>query len=399
VKQKLPLGFLRAVNNQYNITIKSSILFLSLLLINLQSRAQQSAEVLFQTGKIVKNYPRFPERHDALLTRLTWNEKLNGKAAWHQCYHFPELTIQATTGPLGNHQELGNIYGLTAGFRIVKELQHHFALTAEACLGAAYFDTPFDELHNFNNVAIGSDVTVQATADGGVIYIMGRWSVLARMSILHCSNSHISLPNAGINLPMLSAGLRYSFSPLKERLQQPEPLVDKKPKLNFRVALGLNEQGGTAGPVNGPRYGVFLAAAYIYRHYTPVARWQMGLEGYYNQGNYIFITSQRYYHEKEKLRSSALLYMLGHEYIFGHVSFVTQGGLYLYNPLARDRYHDLAEPEVRDYLRTLFTARLGLQYYLFSTFNKKHNNIFAGCYAKTNFGKADFIEFSLGYNF
>lgn len=378
---------------------KTCALSVSVFLISFTAYSQQSAEVLFQSGVIVKNYPRFPDRDPAFLARVSWNQKLYGNQGWHQNYRFPELTLQATAGSLGNKDEFGNIYSFAAGFRFTKTINEHLSLTAEACMGAASFSKPFNEFNNSENTAIGSRVTFNGTADGGIMYSLNRWSLLAKAGILHCSNSHIRLPNAGINLPMVSLGLRYNFTPKDEIIAKEKPAVDKKPKFNLRVSLGLNEQGGTAGPVNGPDYKIFLASAYIYRHYTPVARWQTGLEGYYNQGNYVYITSQRYYSESERLKSSSLLAILGHEYVFGHFGFVTQGGLYIYNPLALDRWRDFEDPEIRDLLRALFSARLGLQYYLFSTYERKHNNLFVGCYTKTNFGKADFMEFSLGYNF
>ncbi len=380
---------------------KGFLLCIIFSLIILDMDAQQSWDGLFQTGRVVKNYPRFPKLENAYLTRISWNQKLNGSKAWHRYYYFPEATVQGVYGSLGNHKELGNIMGLTGGFRFTKDHSYRISFTVEATLGAAYFDHPFDETGNIDNVTIGSNITMQGTADAGVMYhLHPHWSILLKASILHCSNAHFSLPNAGINLPLLSLGFRYRISPATlVNNQEENNITDKKPKLNFRVALGINEQGGTTGPVNGPKYAVYLASAYIYRHYTPVARWQMGLEGYYNNGTYTFITSQRYYTENERWKSTSLLYILGHEYIFGHLGFVTQGGFYLYNPFGKDRYKDLEEPDVRDFLKTLFTARLGANYYFFSTFDRKHKNIFAGCYVKTNFGKADFLELSAGYNF
>lgn len=373
------------------------LLFLIFPLIN----SSQSIDVLFQTGRIVKNYPRFPERDNALLARISWNKKLNGNKSWHQYYRFPEVTVQGLGGYLGNAAELGNIYGLSGGFRFSRDYGNRITATVEATLGTAYFNHPFDETGNYDNVTIGSHFTAQATADIGILYhLHPYWSLIARASILHCSNSHVSLPNVGINLPLLSIGLRYRFVPVVLTMNNNETVItDKKPKFNFRIALGVNEQGGATGPVNGPSYPIYLASAYIYRHYTPVARWQMGVEGYYNAGTYTFITSERYYNDKQRLKSSSLLYILGHEYIFGHVGFVTQGGLYLYNPFGRDRYRDMENPDVRDYLKTLFTAKLGANYYLFNTFDRKHKNVFAGCYVKTNFGKADFLETTIGYNF
>ena len=375
------------------------IFILVMLLLGTAVTAQQSIDLIFHSGKIVKNYPRFPERTFSLLGSVAYNRKLNGEAIWHQFYHNPEVTFQGTFGSLGNATEFGNIHSISGGYRFIHPLNHKINLTAEARLGAAYFNHPFNEESNIDNVTVGSSITVQATADAGLEYRFSRWSLLAKASVLHCSNSHYSLPNVGINMPLISLGIRYSFGDSLRTSSTFKPSTDKRVRYNFRLALGINEQGGSTGPVNGPHYGVYLASLYINRHYTPVARWQTGLEGYYNQGSYTFITSQRYYREQERLKSSALSAILGHEYIFGHVGFVTQGGIYIYNPLGRDRYEELSEKGIRDYLKTLISARLGLHYYLRSTFDQKRNNLFVGWYTKTNFGKADFMEMTVGYNF
>lgn len=382
-------------NNLYRFLL----VILCMILFSASVVAQQSVNLIFQSGRVVKNYPRFPERNFSFLGSVAYNRRLNGQAAWHQFYRYPEVTFQATFGSLGNRSELGNIHGVSGGFRFIHPLNNRLNLTAETRLGAAYFNHPFHEERNADNVTVGSSITVLATADAGLQYQFSDWSLLAGVSVLHCSNSHYSLPNVGINMPLISLGIRYTFGDSLRNTSSVKPSTDKKVRYNFRLALGINEQGGSTGPVNGPHYGIYLASFYINRHYTPVARWQAGLEGYYNQGAYTFITSQRYYQEQERLKSSALSAILGHEYIFGHLGFVTQGGIYIYNPLGRDRYQDLSEKGVRDYLKTLISARLGLHYYLRSTFDQKRNNLFVGWYTKTNFGKADFMETTIGYNF
>jgi hypothetical protein len=373
-----------------------NIIYILLFFSSFSSLAQ--LEGTLQAGKIVQNYPRFPETSAAFISRIGWYKKLDKPDRWHGYYNFPELTIQATYGSLGNKRELGNILGLAGGFRFNRNISASIKTFAEAHLGIARFNRPFDERNNPDNVTIGSDFTVLATADAGISWQKSRLKVLLKASILHCSNSHYSLPNVGINLPMISAGAGYTLDHISA-IDKKVFTVEKKPRLNFRLALGLNEQGGSTGPVNGPKYAVYLAQVYINRHYNPVARWTTGLEAYYNSGTYTFISSQRYYTRDQHLKSSSLLWMLGHEFLFGHVGLVTQGGLYIYNPFGRDRYEDLDDREIRDYLKTFFTGRLGMQYYLFNTFDRRKNNVFIGWYTKTNFGKADFLEFSAGYNF
>ena len=364
------------------------------------ARAQVAYDFNLLVGKVVKNYPRFPDSKAAILARFSYNKKLTGGSPWHQYYSYPEWTVQANYGSLGNKEELGNISGLSTGLRFTKELDDRWAVGVNATFGIAYFNQPFDEVSNPDNVAIGASFTPLATADAGFYYhINPYWSAFSMLSILHCSNAHTHLPNLGINLPAISFGIRYRPTPAILTQQKTESTVtDKKPKLNFRLALGLHEMGSSEGPVDGPEFPVYLASIYIYRHYNPVSRWQMGIDAYYDSGVYSYITSQRYYDTNEKLKSMSVVYMIGNEFIFGHLSLVTQGGIYLYHPFAHDLYEE-SDGDVKGFLKQYVAGRLGFQYYLKNTFLQKHQNLFLGWYVKTNLGQADFMEMSLGYNF
>ncbi len=368
-----------------------------------QSKLQNhSFEAGIYTGKVVQNYPEFPDRDRSVLMNLSWYQKLNGKKLWHRYYHHPDFTVQGWYGNMGNDTALGNIAGLTAGFRFSQSLSNRFSISEQAMFGAAYFNQPYDEKTNPENIVIGSSITPLASARLSLEYHISPFvSVLANVGILHASNGHYQLPNLGANLPVVGIGIKYKPVPasLIQDVEQ-DPVLNKKIHFASRLALGFNEQGSSTGPVNGPKYPIYLASFFIHKNYSPVARWQLGLEGYYNIGVYDFITSQDYYLTKQKQKSMAGLLMLGNEFLFGHVSLVTQGGLYLYNPFYHDRYKDFyPNGDTKAWLKTWVTARLGFQYYLKDAVVHPRQNLFVGWYVKTNFGQADFMELSLGYAF
>ena len=133
------------------------IFILVMLLLGTAVTAQQSIDLIFHSGKIVKNYPRFPERTFSLLGSVAYNRKLNGEATWHQFYHNPEVTFQGTFGSLGNATEFGNIHSISGGYRFIYPINHKINLTAEARLGAAYFNHPFNEESNIDNLPLKKD--------------------------------------------------------------------------------------------------------------------------------------------------------------------------------------------------------------------------------------------------
>ncbi|MBK7854847.1 MAG: hypothetical protein IPJ79_08010 [Bacteroidetes bacterium] len=124
-----------------------------------------------------------------------------------------------------------------------------------------------------------------------------------------------------------------------------------------------------------------------------------GLEAYYNTGVNDYILSQQFYEEEKFTNSTAFLFITGHEFLLGHFSLFTNGGVYIHNPF----YSELNRREnftyVKSKLKPLFTARIGIQYYLKDAVFTPKNQLYAGVYIKTNLGQADFLETGIGYTF
>src|ERR1043165_6036890 len=95
-----------------------------------QNKFQNSSfETGVYSGRVVKNYPSFPDRDKSLVFNGSYYKKLNGNKSWHRYYHYPEVTLQAWYGDLGNKKILGNITGITSGFRYTQSLSNRFTLS------------------------------------------------------------------------------------------------------------------------------------------------------------------------------------------------------------------------------------------------------------------------------
>lgn len=354
----------------------------------------------YTTGKIVKNFPTFPERNLASIHSFTIGSRLNGTKAWHPYYKFPVASFQFIFATLGNKKEIGNMMSLLYRLEFPFKITDKFYLEAIPAFGGSYFTKHYDEIDNPNNVIIGSHLSFCAAATLGVRYfITPFWSVDLHGSIYHSSNSHYKLPNSGANIPSVGVGVRYHIKPASLLFGQKSLLPDKKLHVSARIALGQNEQGATTFPVNGPKYPIYLAAVYATKYFTPVNKLHAGFEGWYNAGVYDFISSQEYYDDNLHWRSTALQFVIGHEFLFGHFSMFTNGGVYLYNPVFKERLKREDINTTHNQLKGIFTARIGFQYYLRDATLYSRNNWFAGVYIKTNLGQADFLEGSFGYCF
>lgn len=354
-------------------------------------------------GQMIRNYPDFPElKKPAYVVSFRYSKLLNGERPWHRYYKFPVLSGYATGGSLGNHHELGYFGGAMAEMGFEKQAPSNKWFRAlRLALGSAYFTSPYDEIKNNSNVVIGSSFTFLAAAEVMAGYQLNSNSaLLAKISILHASNSHFQLPNVGMNMPVFSAGLRYRLrEPGREMRDTSIMAVNEKIQFNFRVALGVNEQGSSTAPVNGPKYPIYLSSVYLSKMFSPVNKVTGGIEVWYNKGVYDYIVSQDFYDHNRKQKSYAAALMLGHEFLFGHWALLTNGGIYLYNPFYREKLSRGEKSGVKDKLKTWIPARIGANWYLKDATTSPSSNFFVGLYIKTNMGQADFLESGFGYQF
>ena len=112
--------------------------------------------------------------------------------------------------------------------RVTKAGSNRFALNEQALFGVAYYNMPFDEKNNPENILIGSHVTPLASARFSLEYFINPFfSVLANAAILHSSNGHYQLPNLGVNLPVVGLSIKYNPVPavLIQDVEE-SPLVD-----------------------------------------------------------------------------------------------------------------------------------------------------------------------------
>ncbi len=356
-------------------------------------------------GRIVRNYPNFPElENPALNASLSLSKHCLGQKPWHRYYNFPKMGVIINGGSMGNKEVLGNYLAVMEEISFEKRIGNNWFWAPRLSMGAAWFSKPHDEFDNPENVVIGSRFTffVAAGLMGGR-KISPRTDLIAKIQLLHASNSHFKLPNVGMNLPMLSLGMRYSLSKSETssnsnrdtiRLKTPSRIA-----FHARIALGINEFGSSTHPVNGQKYPVYLAAVYFSKMFSPVNKVTAGIEAWYNKGVYDFIVSQEFYDDERHNKSCAAAITLGHEFLLGHVGLITTGGIYFYNPFYKDRLEQNEIDGIKDNLKAYIPARLGVQYYMKNTNYSNGKNLFVGVYIKTNFGQADFLETGLGYMF
>lgn len=359
------------------------------------------------TGKVIRNYPNFPDMEAPSLNgEVSFSKHCVGQKPWHRYYNFPRMGVSINGGSMGNDAVLGHYLAVMEEMTFEKRIGLNWFWAPQLSMGVAWFSKPHDEFDNPENVVIGSSFTffVGARIMGGR-RISPKFDLIAKVGMLHASNSHFQLPNVGMNLPLVTMGIRYSLKPSKDVAEKTSQIdttrlnTTQRIAFHARVALGVNEFGSSTNPVNGNKYPVYLAAVYFSKMFSPVNKVTAGVEAWYNKGVYDFIVSQEFYDDKRHNKSCAAAITLGHEFLMGHFGLLTTGGIYFYNPFYKDRLEQNEIDGIKDNLKAYIPARLGVQYYVKNTNYNDKNNLFVGVYIKTNFGQADFLETGFGYMF
>jgi Lipid A 3-O-deacylase (PagL) len=365
------------------------------------SKAQVHFQLTENIGKAVANQPTFPSVKASQLTEFSILRQCNGAESWHQYYNFPETGVTFLFGTLGNKKVLGNVFATFATINFEKKNNKKLVFQKQIGFGFAYFNNPYDIISNRENIVIGSHVTAVASLVLGFKYHVSEFvSVSAGGTYFHFSNAHYQLPNLGLN--SLNARIGVTYYPHKKNTQMLSSCTverNKKFHFNLKIGLGINERGGTLGPSNGPKYPIYLASVFVNKRYSNIANLQVGVEANYNTGSHDYILANDVFKDKVKQKSSTSIFFLGHELLWKKLSFVIQGGVFLYNPLYRELLNQQKTITTKQHLKALFTTKFGFQYYLKDAYKKYKNQVYIGSYVKANLGQADYWETSIGYCF
>ena len=358
-------------------------------------------ELAENLGKTIANQPNFPKTQLSQITEFSLLRECHGAEAWHQYYNFPVNGITFFYGTSGNAAILGNYVGAMASFRHERNSQNKFRFRKKVGFGFAWFDKPYNSISNSANDVIGSRITAVANAQLACNYTLNPFlNLSAGASYFHFSNSHYQLPNLGLNAVFLNLGISYFPSKIdRNTFRRAMPELNKKLHLNLKIGLGINERGGTLGPTDGPKYPIYLISGFVTRNYKYNALLQAGVEANFNTGAYDYIRSNAIFDSNLKRKSSTAIFFLGHEYLWKHLSFVVQGGIYLYNPLFREILQRQNTITTKEHLKSWLTTKFGFQYYFKNNYSRWSNKFYLGSYVKANLGQADYWENSLGYCF
>jgi hypothetical protein len=385
--------------------ILTKMLFAFLLFFEIVNCSAQKLPAFLETevaiGKVIGNYPNFPPTGIRTGLALSYGVLHNDSSrSWPAYFNFPVTGITAAFHRLGNDQVYGYEATIIPFVAMSPSKNSKSPLWFKLGMGASYFSKHYFSGDNTQNLSVGS-----AFNWAFQVHINKSWMLSknvgfqAGLGFLHASNGHTQLPNFGLNSLASEFGLTWYLNESDPTYRPEKPVKPSGKKsilLQARYGFGLQEFGGTTGPIGGdkrPVHCIGLGAALMMRK-----QWKIKANltyRYYEHVNQYFITQEN---KTNHWQASNLIFSIGSEFLMGHFGIDVEVGLNVFKPFFRT-FHDLYESGGEfDYtLKRLFPSRFGFNTYLISNEKAWRNNLCLGASICANFGEADFSELSLTY--
>lgn len=268
--------------------------------------------------------------------------------------------------------------------------------------GLSFAPEPYNPYTNPNNEFVSSIIMVYVGIGAGVKYtILNRLELGAGFTIKHYSNGRMGMPNKGINIVGIDAGMRYYFSPIEKEMKKinSQPFI-KKMNYHFSVAGGMHTSieeweiyaQNTIDPdqrmKNFKYYPKFSASAdAIYQFFRKYSA-GIGFDLFYIPSISKHQEWDKIIYGEEKVRNVkynplSLGIAINQQVSYKNLSVYASFGYYVFRELGiRQRERD-------------FYQRAGLRYYFPSL-----HNLYVGYGIKSHkFNTAEYLELSIGMNF
>lgn len=365
------------------------------------------SEFLF--GENIPIYDSFPEsnpRKSIFLNISILNTDTSKH--WVKYYKFPTVGISLACSDLGNREILKNEFSIVPYIMFKTSRDPRRSIDFKIGLGASYFNHPFHPIYNPENKVIGSKFTwaFQFFLYKNIV-ATHRLNLKVGLGLLHHSNAHTTIPNYGLNSGMISIAAQFANKQYEPdfAVKYDNLSIDSKKHyfIQARLGYGWHELGGTWSPVGGKDYPVnsyALSGGIIFKRQFKLS---MGFTYRYYQSFHEFIVhnpSRTGLGANPRSESSNLILFTGLEFLIGHIGMDMEIGYNLYKPFY-DEFNDRWEfnKGFRYWRNRYIATRLGLKLYLINNEKMPKHNVYIGSHVNANFGKADFMDLSLGYTY
>lgn len=367
--------------------MRSSILLFLLLYSQsaLFAQGNPAIELNLLAGKVLKHSSKFSAPVPELSTgiELAWCKQTIGSKVWEQRRRYPVWGVGLSVLHYGIDSIYGNAIGLYPLLQVPIIRGKSLEWTFRAGLGIGYVSRHYERAPAWDtlNNAIGSAINNFSSFATDLRYrISPHWSAQIGLSFCHLSNGAMKQPNLGINFYGAHIGLRYWINaktlPQQHRVR---PTLSNRILLQARASFAINESGTTDGPL----YKTYLGSLYASKRYAGKNKILLGIDYSYHQNIYAFQRNNEINIGSERAHAWKSAIFVGHEWLFGRMSLITQVGFYLKQAMLKtDPYYE----------------KIGYNYYLIKREQGHIKELALSILLKTHKSDAELVEygFTLG---
>jgi len=295
-----------------------------------------------------------------------------GAKEWQRAYWLPQTGISIAAWDLGNKDQLGKAVSFIPYIDFTLTRNRHVAFDLRFGWGVCLIEKKFNIQENHKNLAIGTHFNYSI-----MIHPHVKWDLNERVAIstgfglTHFSNGALTMPNLGLNLVTATGAITYSFG----EKHITNSIIDsasynKAPYWNFYAAFGIKE----IYPVGGSHYLAYTLYADRSFRISRKSSFGFGTDLFFDKSDLVKIEEKT--NEPANTPEAIKVGLHGtYELNISKLSFTVNMGGYLYAKVttAGSFYH-----------------RIGTRYQI-------NDKFFACLNLKTHFGKADYVEWGLGY--
>lgn len=352
--------------------------------------------LVFQTNDFVSGDNRIP--HYTAFT-LKYGFASKGDDWKDYTYGLPTLGVGVYVANFYRKRDLGTPFSvfLFQGAKL-RQLNPRLSLNYEWNLGGSFNWKYYDPFDNPDNVALGSSVNVHV---GGSLFLNWRLSkkfdLNTGVGFTHFSNGASSLPNSGLNMANAFVELVYHFNreEVISTLINPYPVPEYKKHIAHDLMFLISSREAKLDTV-----GTGLPSPYGHRKYKVLGlsyahmisnsyryKWGPSIEATYDESS--GVTSWREEHpETKKFYDRAKLGKFNDRFSLG-VSLKGEISMPAYAVFANLGYDIIHGNKEDQRLYQILGVKVYLKDNLFGTFGIR----------ATNFGKAQYLFWNLGYTF
>lgn len=298
--------------------------------------------------------------------------KTFGRQSWNKLYNYPTFGWSVYYSDLGKSPYLGYALSTFPYCEIPLIESSVMSINGRAGLGLGYISKPFHRFDNYKNTAIGSHlnaaILLELNFSAG---ISEKIDFVGAFSFYHFSNGGSKMPNYGINVPAITAGLNYHIRQSPSKFVNNDEIIEKaRPEIMASVYTGFKE----VFPVGGPIYQIVNFTSDFTLPLLKIWKFGIGLDLVYDVSDRIILENNNVVvnNNWETIKTGGHITM-GMK--MGRISGHAQLGMYI---------HQLDKSD-------------GIYYDKVTVFYEVYRNFMLSVTLKTHFAKADYIGMGLAY--